>query len=73
MSSHKLPQPSDPLPSLTHAERTLIHKAARLVRKGRLDEVRLRRHEKKGSSCFSGRRMRKDGCAGSVRAGRRTR
>jgi len=48
MSSHKLPQPSDPLPSLTHAERTLIHKAARLVRKGRLDEVRLRRHEKKG-------------------------
>lgn len=48
MSSHKLPQPSDKLPSLTHAERTLIHKAARLVRKGRLDEVRLRRHEKKG-------------------------
>ena len=48
MSSYELPQPSDPLPSLTHAERTLIHKAARLVRKGRLDEVRLRRHEKKG-------------------------
>ena len=48
MSSYELPKDTGTLPSLTHAERTLIHKAARLVRKGRLDEVRLRRHEKKG-------------------------
>ena len=47
MSSYELPKDTGPLPSLTHAERTLIHRGARLVRKGRLDEVRLRRHEKK--------------------------
>jgi hypothetical protein len=44
---HHLPKPTDPLPSLTAAEREQILRAARLVKAGRLTEARTKLHQKR--------------------------